>query len=405
MEGLYAFHPHPHDLFDSLALPELSGVGEHGNAAGLADGLRRLSRVEALAPDVSGLAPGEVAAEDLAYRGTVPGLDEGLGDVGTADGAASGDLPDACQVYGRAELSEAGDDALVAEVASAAKRAEDRLEGLVVQVDEVSEDVNLVILRSHAELDGGNQRQSCGTGRPGVPWEHMLQRLRYYGLDIVIVFDSTGSMRHEIDAVKKRIKTIGRVLFELVPKTRIGLVTYRDQGDDYVVKGQRLANQIEPVCAFLHGIVAEGGGDAPEAVRRGLAWAMDYNTFRPEARKVILLFGDAPPHRQDQSACRQLAADFRSRYGGLVSTVQCRQVIPAFREIAYKGEGESFSLQDSRELVEHLMVLVFGSHYREKIVEAFAMAGEDVNTNAAKVSPWEGIPGMPSAGRDAAGPR
>ena len=36
------------------------------------------------------------------------------------------------------------------------------------------------------------------------------------------------------------------------------------------------------------------------------------NDFRPTARKIILLFGDAPPHRQFKEKCLTLAADFKS---------------------------------------------------------------------------------------------
>ena len=69
----------------------------------------------------------------------------------------------------------------------------------------------------------------------GGSWDGMLQSLRRHGLDIVVAFDSTGSMQGEINQVKRQIGRIGSTLLTLVPKTRISICTYRDQGDEYVV--------------------------------------------------------------------------------------------------------------------------------------------------------------------------
>src|SRR5690606_2003213 len=45
-----------------------------------------------------------------------------------------------------------------------------------------------------------------------------------HGIEIVIVFDSTGSMRREIDAVKERIETIGNAVLRKIPHARFSLV-------------------------------------------------------------------------------------------------------------------------------------------------------------------------------------
>ena len=53
---------------------------------------------------------------------------------------------------------------------------------------------------------------SAGGGGDGGGWDGMLQRLRLTGLDVVIVFDSTGSMGGEISAVKRQVSRIGNTL-------------------------------------------------------------------------------------------------------------------------------------------------------------------------------------------------
>ncbi len=206
----------------------------------------------------------------------------------------------------------------------------------------------------------------------------LVSQLKKDGLDIVIVFDSTGSMQGEIDEVKARIQRIGDTLTRLIPKTRIGICTYRDQGDEYVVKGLPLTDNVSSVVVYLEGINAAGGGNEPEAVDEGLRWAMERNRFRKSARKVILLFGDAPPHVGRRVECQRLAADFRNRQRGIVSTVTCRSEtrLDAFTDIAQLGGGEAFLTRNERQIMEQLLVLVFGSQHRSKVLEAFDMLRE-----------------------------
>jgi DNA-directed RNA polymerase subunit RPC12/RpoP len=200
----------------------------------------------------------------------------------------------------------------------------------------------------------------------------LIERLQRDGLDIVITFDSTGSMDAEIRQVKARIERIGGALFKLIPQTRISICTYRDEGDAYVVQGLRLSENLAKISEYLDGISAEGGGDAPEAVDQGLRWAIEQNEFRPSARKVVLLFGDAPPHPGQKKTCLNLAASFRQQQNGSVSTVTCHSDRPLvdFVEIAVAGGGESFLSRHAREIMSQLMVLVFGSEHREKVIEA-----------------------------------
>ncbi len=214
-----------------------------------------------------------------------------------------------------------------------------------------------------------------GGSMGGGSWEGLIQNLRRNGLDIVITFDSTGSMGGEIRAVERQIHRIGTTLLKLVPKARIGLCTYRDDGDDYVVRGLPLTNDIAAIDRFLSGVEADGGGDEPEAVHQGMEWSMKNNQFRGSARKVMLLFGDAPPHPQHFPRCLALASDFQRTQKGIVSTVTCRHGAPLreFYDIARAGGGEAFLSSNERQIMTQLVVLVFGSAHREKVVEAFKL--------------------------------
>lgn len=226
-------------------------------------------------------------------------------------------------------------------------------------------------------LESLQMTRSASSG--GDDFDGLIRRLQRDGLDIAIVFDSTGSMSGEIREVKDQIDRIGKAIMKLVPKTRISICTYRDKRDDYVVKGLPLTNNIGYVKDYLDRIYAAGGGDQPEAVHEGLRWVVANNRFRSRARKVILVFGDAPPHGNFQETCVTIASEFRTQQSGIVSTVTCRssqeRAMPEFVEIAQAGGGEAFLTSNEREIMTQLVVLVFGSQHRQKVLEAFKLLG------------------------------
>jgi hypothetical protein len=181
-------------------------------------------------------------------------------------------------------------------------------------------------------------------------------------------------MGGEINQIKERINEIGRILFQLVPKTRISICAYRDRTSNYVVKGLPLTGDLGELVGFLSQFDAGGGGDDPEAVDEGLRWVIENNEFRQTARKVILIFGDQPPHAGHQVDCLKFATDFR-RSGGIISTITCRNTKPLkeFVEIAQLGGGEAFLTNDHRQIMSRLIVLMFGSKHREKVLELFKL--------------------------------
>lgn len=304
----------------------------------------------------------------------------GAAGEGFAEDVLIGELPSE-------NLSDAQNEELSSEEAAASEETDELVEVMEVEplvqatTDTFSDEAIAVVSPSTSggdaeSFDLGNV--SVGGSMAGGGWDGMLQNLRRNGLDIIITFDSTGSMGGEIREVKDQIKRIGGTLTRLVPKARIGLCTYRDEGDAYVVQGLPLTNDIQRIETYLQGIAAGGGGDEPEAVHEGLRWSVENNQFRPNARKVMLLFGDAPPHAQQLGTCLSIASDFQQQHGGIVSTVTCRRGtrLDEFYEIARMGGGEAFLTRDERQIMEQLLVLVFGSKFRGKVLEAFEMMEE-----------------------------
>jgi hypothetical protein len=222
--------------------------------------------------------------------------------------------------------------------------------------------------------DRGAGMGAGGRGKYQRPFELFVETLRRNGLDLVIVFDSTSSMGAEIEMVKARILQIGRTLLDKIPDARIGFVTYKDITDPPVAAGIPLTNDLEQLLQFLAQVEPNGGGtDVPEAVQVGLQLAMTKSQFRSNTRKVILLFGDAPPRPIDLAVCLAVARRFRQRYHGKVSTVTCRlpQPLPEMLAIANVGGGEANVLYNHERILDELLVLVFGRRFRADVFKFF----------------------------------
>ena len=119
-------------------------------------------------------------------------------------------------------------------------------------------------------------------------------------IQVVFVLDATGSMSGLIKAAKEKIWSIAGSLSqtECAPKIEIGLLFYRDKGDDFVTRTVMLQEDLDKVYEKLMDIHADGGGDEPESVNLALSEAINHFTWsqNPNTYKTVFLVGDCPPH-------------------------------------------------------------------------------------------------------------
>jgi len=207
-----------------------------------------------------------------------------------------------------------------------------------------------------------------------------LGEMRGRGLDVAILFDSTGSMQGIIDQVRSQISLMNTYIGALVPGNyRLAMVTYRDKNDDYVVKLEPFTRDYYQILIFIEGVNAAGGDDIPEAVYEGLKTAVRKLRWRKESKKVILLFGDAPPHEQELQRCRSVAGRFR-HMGGVIHTIFTqvgakesaldhtdRKTVEAFRSIARYGGGTFNFLDQESQIIKSIQGLIFGTRYRQDV--------------------------------------
>ena len=165
-------------------------------------------------------------------------------------------------------------------------------------------------------------------------------------VEVTFVLDTTGSMGGLIEGAKRRIWSIARRVGEGRPRPdlRIGLVAYRDKGDEYVTRVFDLTADMDEVYRDLMSLQAGGGGDTPEHVSAALSDAVHRVSWSEgPALRVIFLVGDAPPHLdyQDGFDYRRHAREARQRGIG-VETIECGvdpETARVWQEIASLGDG------------------------------------------------------------------
>jgi len=129
-------------------------------------------------------------------------------------------------------------------------------------------------------------------------------------IDLAFVLDTTGSMSEEIDAVKQTIKAVAAQLSTEQTDVRIGLVEYKDRGDELVTKAYPFSADLAAFSRSVSGISASGGGDLPEDMQKGVQDALEKLQWRTNAvSRMVVVIADAPPQLsyQDEKTFAQSA--------------------------------------------------------------------------------------------------
>jgi hypothetical protein len=123
-------------------------------------------------------------------------------------------------------------------------------------------------------------------------------------MDLMFVIDTTGSMADELSYLTTEFRAIVAAIQDKAPGVdmRFGLVVYRDQGDDYVVRSFDFTPAAETMRKRLGDQVASGGGDYPEAVDAALAQALKAEWRSGNVLRLLFHVADAPPHEQNYQA-------------------------------------------------------------------------------------------------------
>ncbi|HAK63711.1 MAG TPA: hypothetical protein DCO82_10775, partial [Alphaproteobacteria bacterium] len=137
--------------------------------------------------------------------------------------------------------------------------------------------------------------------------------------------------------------------------------------------------------AFLDALSAAGGGDHPEAVAAGIRDAIERGDWRLGARKVMVLIGDAPPHKADLNKTLALVRKFVADNGQLSALDVSHESNPAlieavvgrpvdhnifrnrpiydFQQLAEAGGGVAATMAGEVQITRQLMTLILGGRF------------------------------------------
>jgi hypothetical protein len=119
-------------------------------------------------------------------------------------------------------------------------------------------------------------------------------------LDLAFVVDTTGSMGDELSYIQTTIDGVATQVATQFPNVaiRYGLVVYRDTVDIYVTRSFNFSDRAT-FEANLNAQSADGGGDYPESMERGLTDMNQLSWSDGNVARVAFLVADAPPHTPD----------------------------------------------------------------------------------------------------------
>ncbi|MBI4879679.1 MAG: VWA domain-containing protein [Planctomycetes bacterium] len=175
-------------------------------------------------------------------------------------------------------------------------------------------------------------------------------------IEVAFVLDTTGSMSGLIEGAKAKIWSIANRIAtgEPAPDLKIGLVAFRDQGDEYVTRAFDLSADLDAVYRELWCYSAGGGGDGPEHVNAALheaVFGLGWSAGTERILRVIFLVGDAPPHMDydDGKDYREICAE-AVRREIIVNTIRCggsEETAAAWQDIAKRSEGTFTTIDQS----------------------------------------------------------
>ena len=117
-------------------------------------------------------------------------------------------------------------------------------------------------------------------------------------VDVHFLLDATGSMGDEIARLRDNMASIAERIDSLPsqPDVRFGMTVYRDEGDLFVTRTFDLTDDLDAFLVALDDVVADGGGDYPEALDEALADGLFKPAWRRDgAVELLVLIADAPP--------------------------------------------------------------------------------------------------------------
>lgn len=201
--------------------------------------------------------------------------------------------------------------------------------------------------------------------------ERYIGELGTRRVDLALVMDTTASMGNAIAEAQGSMDDLMLFAGDVVSELRVGLVAYRDRRDEFEAKYWDFTNRVQEARERLWTLVADGGGDSPESVHKGLLAAFTKLKWIDAHTRVLVLIGDAPPHTGLGAQC----AEYAKRGKAIGITTHVIQAddkdVPHFKDIAEAGGGRCVMLKEGDSLVAEITGLSLGDQFEAEMREFF----------------------------------
>ena len=201
-------------------------------------------------------------------------------------------------------------------------------------------------------------------------------------IDVVVSFDTTGSMYPCLTQVRREVGNLVKRLFKNIPNLHIGIIGHGDYCDGKdVITTLDLTDHEAKISDFVGSVPSTYGGDAPECYElvlnrvRGLKW-------RSGKSKVLVLIADDVPHGPSYPENKE-NLDWRNELGLLleqgihvyaVQALARRHATSFYKEVAEKTGGFHLSLPQFNAINDLIMAIC----YRQDGEEALKKYEEEV---------------------------
>lgn len=189
-------------------------------------------------------------------------------------------------------------------------------------------------------------------------------------LEMVFMFDTTGSMDVYLSEVQMHVQLILREIRKRVPDARFALIVYKDhEQGPYVTLTHPFSEKEDELINFLRSsqIAPGAGGGGAEAVECALFEANQLEWSPGTKGKAIVLIGDKPPHgvMDTFDECTS-GRDYRIETNHLIDkhvkiyAVLCNNVQETrstFQWLADKTGGRFVTLEAIQDLVDLLVAV------------------------------------------------
>lgn len=121
--------------------------------------------------------------------------------------------------------------------------------------------------------------------------------------DVVISFDTTGSMSQCIAEVRRKVTQVISRLFLEIPGIKIGIVAhgdYCDKDESYLMKSIDIGSSEQQIIDFITNVGKTDGGDYPEAYEYVLR-EVQKMSWSSDSMRALVMIGDAYPHKKEDN--------------------------------------------------------------------------------------------------------